>query len=112
MNIQAGYNSKKNYIGHSPWQYKITNKFYRKISAINYAAYCHDTLYGWLLWNEKGVVMKILLKIVLDLVFLIIGFFRCLMRKKPQLHGCVAIVILYTLLFIHTPFYIWGMYKK
>ena len=110
MNISQEYKSEINYIGNSPWQYKYTDKLYRRLSGINYTAYWHDILYGELVWKEQGVIMKTLLKILLDLVFLVMGFFRCV--RNVQIHGCVIVIILYLVLLINTPFYIWRLYKK
>lgn len=103
------YDGKVNYIGNADWQYKYTDKFYRSISGINYTAYWHDILYGQLMQREQGFVAKLLLKVLLDLVFLVMGFFRCL--RNLQLHGCVFTIILYVILLVSTPYVMYKIIK-
>lgn len=94
----------KNYIGNSEKQKKITQKFYRTASGINYSAFIHDNAYEHVLWKEDGLLMKFLLKILLDLVFLVMSFFRCL--RNAQFIGCLLSIVLWIILLLHTPIYI------
>ena len=103
------YNKETNYIGNADWQYKITKIFYKNASGINYSAYWHDFLYGNILHREHGITNRFILKVILDLLFLIMGFFRCL--KNLQLHGCILTIKLWIVLFLHTPVYIFKMKK-
>lgn len=110
MNIIKEYDRNINYIGNAEWIYNITKYIYRKWSGINYTAYWHDIFYKHILHKEHGIINRVLLKILLDLVFLVMGFFRCLFNF--QVYGCVAVIGLYLVLLCHTPFYIYNMYKN
>lgn len=110
MIVFKKYNRDKNYIGNSEWQYKITDKFYLKCSGINYSAYWHDNLYKNILWTEKYLINIILIKILLDLLFLVMGFFRSL--RNFQFLGMIIIFILYIALLISSFFYIGKMISE
>jgi hypothetical protein len=103
------YHKEHNYIGNAEWQYKITNYFYRSCSGINYTAYVHDNLYLFLP-REKYILNKLILKIIFDLQFIFMGTLRCLF--KFQLHGIILSVILYLILLISSPVYIYFCSKN
>jgi len=108
MRIIEKYNKKVNYIGCSDFQYKLTNFIYLKYCAINYTAYVHDTLYKFL-WSERYFIPMLIFKILFDLVFLIMGIFRSLRNLQPI--GATITIILYLILTIATPYYIYRIYK-
>lgn len=110
MEIKEKYDKTLNYIGCDDWQYKYTLSIKKSSPALNYTAFWHDVLYGYLLHKEKYIVCQYVLKILIDLIFLTMGIFRNL--RKFNLVGVVFSIILYLILFFHTPFYIKNMRKS
>ena len=108
MNLKP-YNKEHNYIGNRDWQYKITGTFYKQCSAINYSAYVHDDLYIFI-YREKYLFNQILLKVLFDLIFLFMSFFRSL--RNLQFKGMFLTPILYLFLLLNTPHYIYNLRKK
>ena len=102
------YNKKHNYIGNDNWQYKVTNKIYKRYSALNYGAYVHDQLYVILL-KEKYLFNLILLKTLFDIQFLLMGIFRSIRNLQPI--GVLLTTLLYLVLLFSSPFYIYS-HKK
>lgn len=96
------YNKNKNYIGNSKRLKEYTKHFYKKCSALNYTSYCHDILYGNLLFREKNIFNRFILKMFFDLIFLKLGLIRALL--KFQIHSIPVIIICYTILLLSTPF--------
>lgn len=99
------YFSGVNYIGNADWIYNLTDKVFESCSGINYSAYWHDNLYKFILFREKYFINKLILKMLLDLLFLVIGFFRCL--RNGQVLGLVLILVFYIALLVNTPVYLW-----
>jgi len=99
------YNKSHNYIGNSSNQHKLTKYFYKKMSGINYSAFIHDHLYGEILLQEHNPINRLILKLLFDIVFLVMGFFRCLFNF--QIYGCIYTILFYTILVISTPYYLW-----
>ena len=96
------FRKEKNYIGNAEWQHKVTKKISLLFPEINFTAAKHDLHYALML-GEKNHVIRFILKIFYDLIFLFGGILRLLF--KPKQWGGIAIVcILYFILLITTPY--------
>lgn len=107
ISIIKEYDSKEFYIGNADWQKNILFFLFAYISALNYTAYWHDILYKYILWLERFIIAQILLKILLDLVFLIMGIARSL--RNLEIVGVLLCPLLYLVLLFDTPRYITNM---
>ena len=98
------FNSKTNWIGNESWMYKYTNVIAKNYPEINFTAFKHDNHFEWII-AESNFVVRFILKIMYDLIFLILGIIRNLIKFRP---GAIPImIILYLLLLISTPWYLW-----
>jgi uncharacterized membrane protein len=101
------YNKNNNYIGSSKKQKEYTKHLYKKCSALNYTSFVHDFLYGVLLYREINIVNRIIMKMLFDLIFLIVGIFRSIFTL--QFNSIVFIVLGYIILLISTFYFpVWN----
>ena len=95
---------KKNYIGNKPWHYNLTKYISKKYPDINWTAKKHDWHY-MLMLGERNNVVRLVMKIMYDLVFLVLGTTRCF--KNFRWDGIGLVIILYIILLISSPYYLW-----
>lgn len=93
------YNKNNNYIGNSEKQKEYTKHIYKKCSALNYTSYIHDFLYT-LLYRETNLFNRLIMKILFDLIFLIVGIFRSIF--KIQFYSIIFTVVGYIILLSST----------
>lgn len=103
------FNPSTNYIGSAPWQKRFTNWIAKKYPEINFAAFKHDHHYR-LMFGESNIFIRIIMKLMYDLVFLILGVVRCLFKFAPI--GASIVVGLFTALIASTIYYLWINRKK
>ena len=115
MDLNKSYDSNINWIGATDKQKRFTKYLYKRYSAINYTAFCHDRLYTLML-QERGWVSRLFLKILFDIVFLGMGIIRSLgtvfriptsweqFKKICQLDGIIVVSIMYVILALATIF--------
>ena len=106
MEIKETYEREINYIGASPSHWNKTDWISKRYGFINYTSYIHDKLYSIML-REETIFNKLVLKMCFDLVFLVLGVCRGI--KKFQLLGLMPLIILFIILIVSTPYY---LYKK
>ena len=102
--IISNFDPTVNYIGSSDWQKQFTKWIAIDYPEINFTAYKHDSHY-LLMLAERTQVLRFIMKLCYDLVFLILGIFRCLF--KGHLLG-IPIVINLTIILICSSF--WYLY--
>ena len=94
----------QNYIGNMPWMYKFTQKISELYPEINFTAFKHDNHYAWIL-AESNIILRLVLKIMYDLIFLILGILRNLVKFRPD--AVPIMICLWIVLLISTPWYLY-----
>lgn len=98
------FDPKINWIGNREWMYKFTDKISKNYPEINFTAFKHDGHYYWI-YAESNMFIRYIMKLMYDLIFLILGSFRCLI--KYRIDGIPIVILLYLLLFFSSP---WLLY--
>lgn len=102
-----------NYIGSSASQKKFTRHIHRKYGRINFISYIHDNMYKIILQVEN-VYLFIILKLLVDLMFLICGVFLNVFRFNVYkgIQGIIITILAYIGILIYTPVYTYKHYKQ
>jgi len=100
------FNPLENYIGNKTWQYKFTSYICKYYPDINFTAYKHDWHYTLML-GERNIITRLVMKIMYDLIFLVLGIVRLLINLRFD--GLIWILILYLCLFFSS---LWYLYEN
>lgn len=102
--MEIRFNPKNNYIGATPFQHKLTKWIAKLYSDINFIAFKHDINY-YIMLADKNFVIRLILKVFYDLLFLILGIVRLI--KNLRFEGIIIVIILYLCLLLSSLNYLW-----
>ena len=102
--MQLKFHKEKNYIGCNKKQHKYTKWIVKYYHTINYTSFKHD-LHYYLMKAERNYLVRLVMKLMYDLVFVVLGAIRC--TKSGRLDGIIIVLILYLCLLVSTPWYLW-----
>jgi len=102
--MEFKFNKYNNYIGSTEYQKTWTKHIFKKQPDINFTAAKHDVHYS-MIFAERNQVVRLIMKIMYDLVFLVLGITRCF--KNLRWGGIGIIMIFYIVLLISSPYYLW-----
>lgn len=105
------FNPLTNYIGCAPWQKRFTNRIAKKYPEINFACFKHD-LHYILMFGESNIFIRIIMKIMYDVVFLVLGVIRCLIKLIPAPIGALWVIVFFIALILSSIYYLWINRKK
>lgn len=107
------YDREINYLGSSDKQKRFTRHIKRRFGRLNFISYLHDQFYNIILQVEN-VYLFLILKFLVDLMFLICGIFLNVFRFNLYLgvYGIIITILMYLAILVYTPRYTQKHFKK
>lgn len=103
------FDPNKIYTGTHPWMYKITGPLEKIYPEIKFTSYKHDGHIAWT-FMEKNQLVRLVVTIGYDIMYLITGIFRLLVHPK-QWTG-IVFMVLFFLILIFPPVLAWRQWSN